>query len=370
MNAVDLVIQGGIDINGNSLEVAITNGIITQIGPKLDVEAKEVISLEENTYISAGWIDSHVHCYEAMDLYYDFPDEIGVLAGVTTVVDAGSSGEANIKDFYERTRKAKTNVYALMNISKNGIVTQDELADLRNIDNDINELRIRELKDFIVGIKARMSKTVVGDNDTIPLKMAKELQHRFENLPLMVHIGSRPPRLEDIFEICEAGDIITHCYNGKENGIVSPEGKIKPFVWDAYRKGLLFDIGHGTDSFNFKVAHQAFDEGVLCNTISSDIYYRNRINGPVYDLATTMEKGLEMGLSLEQVIEMVTVHPARMYHLDNKGELLPGKDADLSLFKIIEAKKTLKDSNGNESEINQTIVPVMAVVGGKPWKVV
>lgn len=367
--SVDLIIKGGVDVEGHPLEIAIHQGKIVEMAPQLEGTAKIQFQLESGSIISPGWIDAHTHCYEVMDLYYDFPDEIGVDSGVTTVIDAGSSGEANVEDFYKHAQKAKTNVYALLNISKNGIVTQDELANLANIDNDKNEERIKEYPDFIIGIKARMSKSVVGDNDTIPLKMAKELQHRFKQLPLMVHIGSRPPSLDDVLEICEPGDIITHCYNGKENGIIDSKGKVKPFVWDAYHRGILFDIGHGTDSFNFNVAHHAFDEGLLCNTISSDIYYRNRMNGPVFNLATTMDKGLEIGLSLKQVIDMVTIHPAQMYYLDSKGRLEVGCDGDLTIFKLETKGIKLTDSDNDSRVSKQVITPTHTVLNGSIRKV-
>lgn len=113
-----------------------------------------------------------------MSLYYDYPDEVGVKNGVTTIVDAGSTGENNIREFYELTKKSKTNVYALLNISRDGIVHQDELADLSKVDETKNLERIKELSEFIIGIKARMSKSVIGQNGVKPLVMAKALQKK------------------------------------------------------------------------------------------------------------------------------------------------------------------------------------------------
>ncbi|MFC4709098.1 amidohydrolase/deacetylase family metallohydrolase [Enterococcus eurekensis] len=365
---LDLIIKEGRTLTGEPLEVGIQSGKIVLISSVINEPSRSVISAKE-TIISAGWIDSHVHCYEKMDLYYDFPDEIGIKKGVTTVIDAGTAGEKNIGDFYQLAQQAKTNVFALMNISEDGIVHQDELADLSKINQEKNLARLAQFPKFIVGIKARMSKTVVGDNGILPLKLAKELQKKAKGIPLMVHIGSAPPTLDEVLSLLESGDIVTHCYNGKPNGIMDKNEKVKPFVLDAYSRGILFDIGHGTDSFNFKVGKKSVQENFLCQTISTDIYHRNRENGPVFDLATTMEKALYLGISLENILKMVTENPAKNFHLTTKGVLEVGKDADLTLFKIKNKEKYLIDSNGNEAIVSKEIQPTMTIVGGKVYPV-
>ena len=365
---LDLIIKEGRTLTGEPLEVGIQSGKIVLISSVINEPSRSVISAKE-TIISAGWIDSHVHCYEKMDLYYDFPDEIGIKKGVTTVIDAGTAGEKNIGDFYQLAQQAKTNVFALMNISEDGIVHQDELADLSKINQEKNLARLAQFPKFIVGIKARMSKTVVGDNGILPLKLAKELQKKAKGIPLMVHIGSAPPTLDEVLSLLESGDIVTHCYNGKPNGIMDKNEKVKPFVLDAYSRGILFDIGHGTDSFNFKVGKKSVQENFLCQTISTDIYHRNRENGPVFDLATTMEKALYLGISLENILKMVTENPAKNFHLTTKGVLEVGKDADLTLFKIKNKEKYLIDSNGNEAIVSKEIQPTMTIVGGKVYPI-
>ena len=365
---LDLIIKEGRTLTGEPLEVGIQSGKIVLISSVINEPSRSVISAKE-TIISAGWIDSHVHCYEKMDLYYDFPDEIGIKKGVTTVIDAGTAGEKNIGDFYQLAQQAKTNVFALMNISEDGIVHQEELADLSKINQEKNLARLAQFPKFIVGIKARMSKTVVGDNGILPLKLAKELQKKAKGIPLMVHIGSAPPTLDEVLSLLESGDIVTHCYNGKPNGIMDKNEKVKPFVLDAYSRGILFDIGHGTDSFNFKVGKKSVQENFLCQTIITDIYHRNRENGPVFDLATTMEKALYLGISLENILKMVTENPAKNFHLTTKGVLEVGKNADLTLFKIKNKEKYLIDSNGNEAIVSKEIQPTMTIVGGKVYPV-
>lgn len=365
---VDLLVTNAKTVAGEVLEIAIAAGKIVAIAPTLAVEAQQTIKLDGDTYVSAGWIDDHVHCYEKMTLYYDYPDQIGVPKGVTTVIDAGTTGAENIGAFYQLAAAAKTNVYALLNISKWGIVEQDELADLAKIQTDLIANALAEYPDFIVGIKARMSKTVIGENGIIPLEMAKEIQATHNNLPLMVHVGSAPPELAEVLSNMSAGDVMTHCYNDKPNGILTAEGNVKDFVREAYAKGVIFDVGHGTDSFNFKVAEAAKVAGIICQTISTDIYHRNREVGPVYDMATTLEKMLVLGYSLAEIIPMVTANPAAVFKLHNKGQLAVGYDADLTIFKLVDGHKVLTDSNGNTRPTTTLIQPTQTIVGGSVYQ--
>lgn len=361
----EILLKGGRLISGVPCEVAFRNGKITEVAPVIEVKNQTVIDIT-GKYLSPGWIDAHVHCYEKMHLYYDYPDEIGVSQGVTTVIDAGTTGAGNIHDFYTLAKKAKTNVYALLNISKWGIVEQDELADLTKIQVDLVQQVVQELPDFIRGFKARMSKTVIGENGMTPLKLAKKIQKANNDLPLMVHIGSAPPTLDEILLVLEPGDVVTHCFNGKPNGILDQgTDQIKGFVVEAYNQGIVFDIGHGTDSFNFHVAEKALEAGIKAQTISTDIYIRNRVNGPVYNLATTMEKLYVVGYAWEEIIEKVTSGPAQAFHLASKGQLFVGFDADITVFEFLEQEKVLTDSNGNTRTTTIQIQPVKTIIGGK-----
>lgn len=360
----DILIKNGRTPSRETIDIAIQADKIAEIGSNLEVEAQRVIDLHGDSYVSAGWIDDHVHCYEEMDLYYDSPDEQGYKAGVTTIIDAGSTGAENMDRFQQLLKDVKTNVFAMINISKSGIVRQDELSDMRNIQAELVREKVKAFPAFIVGLKARMSKTVVGDNDILPLEEAKKIQQQVD-LPLMVHIGSNPPTLETILAELEQGDIVTHCFNGKANGIFDKDNhSIKNFAKEAYEKGIIFDVGHGTDSFNFDVAEAAKAEHITPYTISTDLYHRNRESGPVYDMATTLEKLLAVGYSLAEIIPMVTSHPAASFKLKGKGELKKGADADITIFNVGSGSKELVDSNGNTRTINQLIKPTTAIIGG------
>ncbi len=365
-----LYIKNGQDISGFPLEVLIEDQKIAQIGPKLDViAADEEIDLHNDSYVSAGWIDDHVHCYEKLSLYYDDPDKVGYLTGVTTVIDAGSTGADNIEDFYQITRQKKTNVFAMINISKTGILAQNELADMSKVEYVPLQRMINQYPEFIVGIKARISKSVVVDNGIKPLIKAKMFQKLLtQYLPLMVHVGTNPPTLSEIIDVLEKGDIITHCFNGKDNGILNSDGQVKEFVKKALSKGIIFDIGHGSESFNIKTAQQATTENIFAQSLSTDIYHHNRELGPVYNMATCIEKMLYLGFDLKQVIPMITTVPAHNFNLD-KGELLVGKDADLTIFNVKNGPKNLVDSDDNKFQTNTVVEPIYSIIGGQSYAI-
>ncbi|WP_410752183.1 amidohydrolase/deacetylase family metallohydrolase [Citrobacter sp. U14242] len=362
----DLLLRHARLVDDTVSDIALKDGKIAALGD-IDSPAANIIDLRGECYVSAGWIDSHVHCYPKSPIYHDQPDSVGIATGVTTVVDAGSTGADDIDDFYTLTRDAATEVYALLNISRVGLIAQNELANMANIDADAVQQALKRHPDFIVGLKARMSSSVVGENGITPLDRAKEMQAQNGDLPLMVHIGNNPPDLDEIAERLMAGDIITHCYNGKPNRILTPEGELRASVTRAISRGVRLDVGHGTASLSFAVAKRAIELGVLPHTISSDIYCRNRISGPVHSLANVMSKFLAIGMSLPQVIECVTANAADGLRLKHKGRLQVGLDADLTLFTLKRQPGVLVDAENDSLQAEQLLVPLAAIRAGKGY---
>ncbi|WP_423061406.1 amidohydrolase/deacetylase family metallohydrolase [Citrobacter portucalensis] len=362
----DLLLRRARLVDDTLSDIALKDGKIAALGD-VDSPALKTIELGGGCYVSAGWIDSHVHCYPKSPIYHDQPDSVGIATGVTTVVDAGSTGADDIDDFYTLTREAATEVYALLNISRVGLIAQNELANMANIDADAVREAVKRHPDFIVGLKARMSSSVVGENGITPLERAKAMQAQNGDLPLMVHIGNNPPDLDEIAERLSAGDIITHCYNGKPNRILTPQGELRASVTRAISRGVRLDVGHGTASLSFAVAKRAIELGILPHTISSDIYCRNRISGPVHSLANVMSKFLAIGMSLPQVIECVTANAADGLRLKQKGRLQVGLDADLTLFTLKRQPTVLVDAENDSLQAEQLLVPLAAIRAGKGY---
>ncbi|MCE9886579.1 amidohydrolase/deacetylase family metallohydrolase [Obesumbacterium proteus] len=363
----DLIIKQGKCADGSVVDIAVKEGKIAALGSlEHNATAARTIDLQGRYFLSAGWIDSHTHCYPSSPIYNDEPDLVGVSSGVTSVVDAGSTGADDIDEFYRLTRSAKTNVFAFLNISRIGLLRQNELGDMNDIDDVLAHKAIRAHQGFVVGIKARMSSSVVQQNGIQPLVRAKEIQANNGGLPLMVHIGNNPPNLDDIADLLTQGDIITHCYNGKPNRILTPEGELRSAVKRALDRGVLLDVGHGSASFSFDVAEVAIAQGIYPHTISSDIYCKNRIKGPVYSLAYVMSKFLLVGLSLPQIINCVTANAAQALRLPNKGRLAVGCDADFTIFDVLEQAQVFADSEQQSRSGQTLILPLAAIVAGQP----
>ncbi|WP_429059371.1 amidohydrolase/deacetylase family metallohydrolase [Aeromonas veronii] len=362
----DIIIKAGRLGDGQLVDIAIREGKIAAIGSLPGTAtARQILDLAGRIHVSAGWIDGHTHCYPASPIYHDEPDKVGVESGVTTVIDAGSTGADDVDDFQQIAAGCKTRVHALLNISRIGLLRQNELADSRDLDMDLASAAIRRHPDFIVGIKARMSGSVVGENGLQPLRMAKALQQAHGQLPLMVHVGNTPPDLDEIVALLGDSDLLTHCFNGKPNRILTPAGELRVAVREAMKRGLLLDIGHGGASFSFEVAELAIRQGILPRTISSDIYCKNRIKGPVYSLAHVMSKFLAIGMTLEQVLACVTHQAADALRLSGKGRLEVGADADLTLFEVTSGPTLFMDTEAQSRSGNQQLQPLAALVGGE-----
>ena len=362
----DLLLRRARLVDDTLTDIAIQDGKIAALG-EIRAPSHKTIELDGNYYVSAGWIDSHVHCYPNSPIYHDQPDSVGIATGVTTVIDAGSTGADDVDDFYQLTRQAATDVYALLNISRVGLIAQNELANMANIDAEAVTQAVQRHPDFIVGLKARMSSSVVGENGITPLERAKAIQQQNGELPLMVHIGNNPPNLDEIAELLSSGDIITHCYNGKPNRILTPEGELRGSIVRALKRGVRLDVGHGTASFSFEVARRAIAMGILPDTISSDIYCRNRIDGPVRSLALVMSKFLAIGMSLPQVIACVTSQAADGLRLSRKGRLEVGYDADLTLFTLASTPTLLVDAEKESLQADKILLPLAAIRAGKGY---
>lgn len=362
----DMIIRAGRLGNGQLVDVAIKHGKIAALGSLPgSTEAKQTLTLGGQVHVSAGWIDGHTHCYPASPLYHDEPDKVGVASGVTTVIDAGSTGADDVDDFQRIAATCKTRVHALLNISRIGLLRQNELADPADIDPALAQAAIRRHPGFIVGIKARMSGSVVGESGLQPLRMAKQIQQANGNLPLMVHVGNTPPDLDEIVALLGEGDLLTHCFNGKPNRILTPAGELRQAVREAMRRGLLLDIGHGGASFSFEVAELAIAQGILPHTISSDIYCKNRIKGPVYSLAHVMSKFFAIGMTLEQVLACVTHQAADALRLLGKGRLEVGADADITLFEVSCGPTLFTDTEAGARSGDRQLLPLAALVGGE-----
>jgi dihydroorotase len=351
-------------LSGEKTAIVVSGGRIIDIAPQLPADAAGCRMDGREAYVSSGWIDLHVHADAALEPYGDEIDEIGIAQGVATIVDAGSCGADRIGGLHAASEKALTNVLALLNVSHIGLTRTDELSQLAWLNEQLLGEAAKRYGEFIVGLKARVSSSVVKEQGIEPLRLARGFADRLD-LPLMLHIGSGPPSITEILPYLRGNDMITHAFNGKANGLFDEHGRAIPELVAARERGVLLDVGHGTASFSFKVAERARAAGIAPDTISTDIYRGNRLHGPVYSMAHTLDKFLLLGYSLEETIARVTSRPASWLKRPELGRIQKGDIANLTIFSVQDEKVSLTDSEGETRLGMQHIRPEGVVVNGK-----
>jgi dihydroorotase len=327
MNRAVLVLRGDQDlwISGSRIS---RPGDATR---EIDVTGKLVVP---------GLIDMHAHVFAGQDLGVD-PDVVGPASGTTTFIDTGTAGAHTFGAFRRGTiDRAIPRIRAFLNISTIGITSMRLAGEAENLaycDVDACVDAAREHADLVLGVKVRASANVVGANGDEPLRRARAAADKL-GLPLMVHIGEAPSGIETVLDALGSGDILTHCFSGwRDNGLLL-DGRIRPSVLEAQRRGVVFDVGHGMGSFDAEVAKALLDQGFAPDTISSDIHAY-----ATAQLPDVMSKFLALGLSLDEVIARVTLGPARALGLTG-GMLREGELADVTVLELVDAPVEWEDT--------------------------
>jgi dihydroorotase len=371
----DLLIRRGRVIDpGQNLDaecdVAIISGRVAAIAPAIhESEARRVVDAR-GLIVTPGLIDVHVHIYEGVSHYGINADTTCLRQGVTTVVDAGSSGAQTFPGLRKYIIDvSQTRILAYLNLSVMGMLSEcaGELEDLRYADTQAALRTLEANRDVLLGIKVRMEPAMLGQNGYEVLKLARETSDA-AGLPLMIHIGDTFPPLPEILAETRAGDVVTHCFHDRPGGILDEDGRVLPSVRAAAERGVFFDVGHGRGSFAFQVARRALAQELLPGTLSSDLHVYN-VDGPVFDLATTMTKFLYLGLPLNKVIELATVNPARSVRRENEiGALRPGACGDVTLLELRPGPISLTDASDRGRETvtaDQALIPAGVVRAGR-----
>jgi dihydroorotase len=340
---------------------------IIDLGDGLAPRPGEEVVDARDRLVLPGLVDLHVHVFWGATHYGIEPDPHCLGRGTTTVVDAGSAGAHTFAAFRRYVIDVSaTRIVPFLNIGATGMVSPavGELEDVRHIDRGAALKTIEVHRDLIRGVKVRLSRDLVGPNARVALKTALETGEA-AGLPIMVHIGDTPIPLAEILGELRPGDVITHCYHGREEGILDAKGTVIQAARQAAARGVLFDVGHGKGSFSFEVARRALAQGFRPGTISSDLHVYN-LDGPVFDLVTTMSKFLHLGLSLDEIVVMATGAPARVIGHDAVlGTLRPGAAADVTLLTVQEGTVTFEDTVGERLEGRRRLIPSGAVRAGR-----
>jgi dihydroorotase len=220
-------------------------------------------------------------------------------------------------------------------------------------------------RDVIVGIKVRVGARASGRSGTVPLDIALQVADEV-GLPLMAHIDDPPPTYEEVLARLRPGDVLTHCFRPYPNAPATAQGTVKRAVIEARQRGVLFDIGHGKASFAFKTARAMLANGFLSDTISSDVH-KLCIDGPAFDLVTTMSKMLCLGMPLTDVIAASTVNAATALKRPELGSLKPGCVGDATVLTVEDGRFDYVDAVGEHLTGDRRIASKGVVIGGRWW---
>jgi len=378
----DLIVRGGRVIDpsqglADRRDVALSGSKIVEVKEDLPSEAKKVVDAS-GKFVTPGLIDLHTHIYWGVTRIGTEPDSSCLANGVTTILEAGSSGCMNFlglrKHIIERSH---TRIITLLNISAVGLATPEgvgELQDPRNLDYEGTVETALANRDVIRGIKIRLGSppmSLVGEYGALALRLALKAAEDVGGF-LMVHPKGIYPeiQLRRILRLLRKGDVVTHplspTYTGFPNiGIMDEEtDKIFPEVLSAAERGVIFDVGHGTQNFSFDTAKDALAQGFLPTTISTDITTVG-LKGEARSMPYTMSKFLALGVPLVKVVEMSTLAPAKVLGMEKTvGTLRPGATADVAVFDLEEGSFVFRDVRGRSLEGQHSLRPVVVIKDG------
>ena len=366
----DTVIAGGelVDPGGGNIgrfDIGIRDGKVAAVEPSIPASAADRVIDARGQVVTPGLVDLHTHVYWGATYWGIEADPIAARTGVTTWLDVGSAGGYSFPGFREWIVNGNTaKVYALLNLSSIGLIAPTwELTNPDYWDVDLAARVVEENRDVILGIKARIDCNTTRGVGIAPLEKARDLADRV-GLPLMTHIGNGPPTIAEVAAWLRPGDILTHCFTGNDMAIADEQGNIRPEIAQLQRDGLILDIGHGAGSFGYRVAESMLEQGVLPDVISSDIH-QLAVQGPMFDLPTTLSKFINLGMTLPQVIACATVNAARAVHLEGAGMLAVGSPADVAIFRLEEGDFTFYDAFMTARTGSKLLVNTLTLVDGR-----
>lgn len=376
---IDILLKGGHVIDPKNkidtvMDIAITGNKISQVAPNIPgSNAKKIIDVK-GLFVTPGIIDMHVHVFNGTDpdAYIANgstslpPDGFTFRAGVTTVVDAGSSGWRNFRLFKKQTiDRSQTRVLALLNIVGNGMTSRFEEQDVTDMNPVQTAHMIKRLfPDIIVGIKAAHYW-----GDFTQVDRAVEAGN-FANVPVMVDFGEHDPpnSIEALFmKHLRPGDIFTHTFSygpANRETVVDENGKVKPFIFEAQKRGIIFDVGHGGGAFSWRQAVPSMQQGFKPNVISTDLHSES-MNSGMKDLSNLMSKFLNIGMTIQDVVLRATWNPAQTIKRPDLGNLSVGAEADIAVFNIRKGDFGFMDIRKTKIKGTQKLETELTIRAGK-----
>ena len=370
----DLLIKDGRVIDPKNridakMDVAIAEGKISKVAKDIPVTQSKKIVDATGLLVTPGFIDIHTHVFVgskpdifADGIYSVSADDFSFKSGVTTVVDAGTSGWRNFPTFKSNViDKSQTRILAFLNIAGVGLSGKPAQEDILDMDPDKAAELIKKYPDIIVGIK-------IGHyegNEWTPFDNAL-LASKKSNKPLFVECHLPQYSLEDQLNRMSPGDIITHSFEkiSERMSVIDEQGKVRPFVKEAQKRGILFDVGHGGAGFWFSEAIPALQQGLKPNSFGTDLH-RFSMNAGMKDMLNVMSKYLAMGMTKEDVLVRATWYPAKSIMREDLGHISEGAVADIAVLSLRNGNFGFIDAGGNRIEGHEKFEAELTIREGK-----
>jgi dihydroorotase len=367
----DLLVRGGTVIDpaeglDGPLDLAVRDGRIAAIGANLPSKGATRVFDASGMLVLPGLIDLHCHVFARMGIGAD-PDVTCLPYGVTTAVDGGSAGAATIDAFRAYVMEpARTRLYAWLHLASQGLIDirLGELTQLAFADVEACVAAIAAHRDRVVGIKLRASNYAVGMSALPALRLLREAADA-ARVPVMVHIGASGESLATILQWLRPGDVVTHILTGWPNGALDAGGRVLDEVREAQQRGIYFDAAHGRMHVSFAVTRQLLDQGFLPNGLSTDVTVPLTQQDPDFHLVGFMNKLLALGVSLRDVVPLVTRNPGALLNREPwLGRLRVDAPADACVLGWQEGDYALRDSVGARQRLARRLVPRLALKDG------
>jgi dihydroorotase len=355
-------------------DIAIADGKIALVAKNIDAKKAVQVVNAKGLYVTPGLIDIHSHNFYGTEPDHAYsngtsalpPDGFTFRSGVTTVVDAGGSGWRSFPLFKQNViDNAQTRVLAMLNIVGEGMRGGPYEQNTNDMDSKMTAIVAKMYPDIIVGVKVAH----FNGHEWTPVDRAVEAG-KIADIPVMIDFGgSQPPlSIEELFmKHLRPGDIFTHAFGqlgGRESIVDTNTNKVKPFVFEAQKRGIVFDVGYGGISFAFSQAIPALKDGFLPNSISTDIH-TGSMNNAMKDQTNVMSKFLAMGMKLQDVIKASTWNPANEIKRPDLGNLSVGAEADVAILNLRSGKFGMFDYKGYKIETDKKFECEMTIKGGK-----
>jgi dihydroorotase len=372
----DLIVKGGEVLDPSQslkgkFDIGIKNAKIALLAPDIPSDRAAQTIEAKGKLVTPGLVDLHAHVFPQGSAIGLPADELAPYASTTTYVSAGDAGANNFSALKHYViAQSRCRVFGFVHISMIGLAgfPVGECLNINYCNVDLAAKTMSENEDVLLGIKVRQTKNIVGENGIEPLKRAIAAAERSgTKARVMVHIGDVPGTLGELLDLLRPGDIVAHMFSGTGNNIVQG-GKVIPQAFEAKKRGVLMEIAHGGGSFDYTIAEPAIQQGLLPDCISSDIHgYSANSPGKPF-MPWIMSKFWNMGFTLEEVVALSTVKPAKIIgKVDKLGTLQVGAPADVSIFEIMEEPVKFVDTMKNFREGNRYLKPVQTIRAGRPF---